>query len=213
MGFNNVNSIRFVIDLSTILLFGLIWFGIVTFLRFKKKSVVYLLFFTIFYAYLFKVLDYTLFQFQSILLLKQFTPDLILRGQPTGQSVNLVPLVTLTLQDVNTSLLNILLMIPFGFGLPFITNFRMKEIVVIGALFSVAIEFLQFVTGFMAKITFRIADINDVIFNTVGVAIGYILVLRPKPRTLKWADKVNNPADVGMVRLPLCLEGNWSQIA
>ncbi len=40
-----------------------------------------------------------------------------------------------------------------------------------------------------------------------------VSVLRPKPRTLKWADKVNNPADVGMVRLPLCLEGNWSQIA
>jgi hypothetical protein len=27
----------------------------------------------------------------------------------------------------------------------------------------------------MAKITFRVADVNDVIFNTVGVAIGYIL--------------------------------------
>jgi glycopeptide antibiotics resistance protein len=27
----------------------------------------------------------------------------------------------------------------------------------------------------MAKITFRVADINDVIFNTVGVTIGYIL--------------------------------------
>ena len=51
----------------------------------------------------------------------------------------------------------------------------MKKIVVIGALFSIVIEFLQLITGFMAKITFRIADINDVIFNTVGVAIGYIL--------------------------------------
>ncbi len=44
-------------------------------------------------------------------------------------------------------------------------------------------------------------------------SLGEVVVLRPKPRTLKWADKVNNPADVGMVRLPLCLEGNWSQIA
>ena len=44
-----------------------------------------------------------------------------------------------------------------------------------GALFSIVIEFLQFLTGFMAKITFRIADINDVIFNTLGVVIGYIL--------------------------------------
>jgi hypothetical protein len=102
-------------------------------------------------------------------------PDLILNGQTAGKNMNLIPLVSLTSQDLKTSLLNILLLVPFGFGLPFITNLRMKKIVVIGALFSIVIEFLQLVTGFMAKITFRIADINDVIFNTVGVVIGYIL--------------------------------------
>jgi glycopeptide antibiotics resistance protein len=163
-------------DLLTILLFGLIWIGIFTSLRLKKKkSLVYLIFFTIFYVYLFKVLDYTLFQFQSLLLLKHFMPDLILNGQTAGKNMNLIPLVSLTSQDLKTSLLNILLLVPFGFGLSFITNLRMKKIVVIGALFSIVIEFLQLVTGFMAKITFRIADINDVIFNTVGVVIGYIL--------------------------------------
>jgi glycopeptide antibiotics resistance protein len=165
-------------DLLTILLFGLIWIGIFTSLRLKKKkSLVYLIFFTIFYVYLFKVLDYTLFQFQSLLLLKYFMPDLILQGQTAGKSINLIPLITLTLADLKTSLLNILLLIPFGFGLPFITYFRMKKIVIIGALFSMVIEFLQLVTGFVAKLTFWIADINDVIFNTIGVAIGYILFI------------------------------------
>jgi glycopeptide antibiotics resistance protein len=163
-------------DLLTVLLFGLIWTGIVTFLRLKKKkSLIYLIFFTLFYVYLFKVLDYTLFQFQSLLLLKYITPDLILNGQTAGKNMNLIPLVTLTPQDLRTSFLNILLFVPLGFGLPFITNLRMKKIVVIGALFSIVIEFLQLVTGFMARITFRIADINDVIFNMVGVAIGYML--------------------------------------
>jgi glycopeptide antibiotics resistance protein len=89
--------------------------------------------------------------------------------------MNLIPLITLTPQDLNTSLLNILLLIPFGFGLPFITNFRMKKLVILGAFFSIVIEFLQRVTGFLANITFRIADINDVIFNIVGVVIGYLL--------------------------------------
>jgi glycopeptide antibiotics resistance protein len=161
-------------DLLTVLLFGLIWIGMVTFLR-SKKSPAYLIFFTIFYVYIFKVLDYTLFQFQSLILLKHFMPDLILNGQAAGKDINLVPFITLTPQDLQTSLLNILLLIPFGFGLPFITDFRMKKIVVIGALFSIVIEFLQLITGYMAKMTFRIADINDVIFNTMGVAIGYIL--------------------------------------
>ena len=165
-------------NLATVLLFGLIWIGIVTFLRMKKKkSFVYLLFFTLFYVYLFKVLDYTLLQFQSLIILKYFMPHLMLNGQTAGESLNLIPLITLTPEDLKTSLLNILLLVPFGFGLPFITNFRMKEIVIFGALFSIAIELLQFVTGFMAKITFRVADINDVLFNTLGAAIGYMLLL------------------------------------
>jgi glycopeptide antibiotics resistance protein len=163
-------------DLLTVLLFGLIGIGIVTFHRLrKKKSPVYLIFFTIFYVYMVKVLDYTLFQFQSLILLKYFMPGLILNGQAVGKDLNLIPLITLTPQDLETSLLNILLLMPFGFGLPFITDYRMKKIVVMGAFFSIVIESLQWVTGFMAKITFRIADINDVIFNTLGVAIGYIL--------------------------------------
>ena len=163
-------------ELFTVLISGLIWICIVTFLRLKKKkSLVYLIFFTIFYVYIVKVLDYTLFQFQSLILLKYFMPDLILNGQTAEKSINLIPFIALTPQDVKTSLLNILLLIPFGFGLPFITNYRMKKIVLIGALFSIFIEFMQLITGYMAKITFRIADINDVIFNTVGVAIGYIL--------------------------------------
>lgn len=161
-------------DLFIVLLFGLIWIGIVMFLR-LKKSLAYLIFFTIFYIYIVKVLDYTLFQFQSLVLLKHFMPDLILNGQPAEKAMNLIPLITLTPQDLKTSLLNILLLIPFGFGLPFITHYRMKKIVVIGALFSIGIEFMQLITGFVAKITFRIADINDVMFNTVGVAIGYLL--------------------------------------
>lgn len=164
------------ITLAAVLLLGLIWLGITAFLLLKKrKSLVYVLFFTIFYVYLYKVFDYTLFQFQSLLLLKYFLPDLMLNGLRVGKSLNLIPLATLTIGDVTTSLLNVLLMVPFGFGLPFITDFRLKKVVAAGALFSIAIEFLQLITGFMANTTFRVADVNDVIFNTAGAAIGYMV--------------------------------------
>src|SRR6185369_5588894 len=107
-------------DLLVAFLFGLVWLGIALFLWFKKKkSITYLLFFTIFYIYFYKVLDYTLLQFQSLLLLKHFAPNLMLRGADASQSFNLIPLMTLTFDDIKTSLLNILLMLPFGFGLPF----------------------------------------------------------------------------------------------
>ena len=163
-------------DLLTALLFCSIWIGILAFLRFKKrKSLVFLTFLTVFYVYIFKVLDFTIFQFQSLLLLKYFMPNLILRGQAAGESTNFVPLIRLTAQDLQTSLLNVLLFVPFGFGLPFVTNLQMKRILAAGLIFSVLIEILQLVTGLVAQVTFRIADVNDVIFNTVGVAIGYVL--------------------------------------
>lgn len=175
---NNVDYERVsgVINTVTYLLVGLVWLGIALFLKLKKKkSLVYLLFFTIFYIYLYKVLDYTLIQFQSLLLLKHFVPDLMLRGVEAGRALNLIPLVTLTPEDVKTSLLNILMMMPFGFGLPFVTNLRFKKVVITGLLLSIVIELLQLITGFIANTTFRVADINDLIFNVIGVTIGYIL--------------------------------------
>lgn len=165
-------------DVFTVLMFGLLGIAIITFLRLKKKkSYTFLLLFTMFYIYLFKVLDYTLFQFQSLLILKYFIPGLLLNGETVEKSLNLIPLITLTPQDLQTSLLNILLFVPFGIGLPFISSLYMKKTVLIGALVSIVIEILQFVTGFIGNITFRIADINDVLFNTVGVVIGYVLFI------------------------------------
>lgn len=111
----------------------LIWFTAILFLRFrKKKSFIYLLFFTIFFIYILKVLDYTLFQFQFLLILKYFVPGLMLNGQTTAESLNLLPLITLTTEDIKTSLLNILMLIPFGFGLPFTTQYRLKQTIVRG---------------------------------------------------------------------------------
>ena len=163
-------------DFLLLIFSGLIWICLVTFLRLKKKkNYLYLILFTLFYIYLVKVLDYTLFQFQSLILLKFFMPNLMLQGQTDGNSLNLIPLMTLTSQDLKTSLLNILLFMPFGFGLPFISKFRIKKIIMIGMLASIGIEFMQLITGLLAQITFRIADINDLIFNTIGVATGYVL--------------------------------------
>lgn len=160
----------------TYLLIGLVWLGLAWLLSVKKrKGLVYLLFFTIFYIYVYKVLDITLIQFQSLLLLQHFVPDLMLHGFQDGTNVNLIPLATLTLEDLKTSFLNILMLVPFGFGLPFITTFRFKKVAIAGLLFSVSIECLQLVTGFMANTTFRVADVNDVIFNTTGVVLGYLL--------------------------------------
>ena len=165
-----------VLDVTTILVFGSTWVGVVAFLRRKKNiGLLYVLFFSVFSVYLYKVLDYTLLQFQSLLLLQHFVPGIQLKGIPAGRTANLIPLVTLAPRDATTSLLNALMMVPFGFGLPFITNLRLKRVVIAALLFSLTVESLQLITGFAANTTFRVADVNDVIFNTVGAAIGYAL--------------------------------------
>ena len=64
---------------------------------------------------------------------------------------------------------------PFGFGLPFLSSSRFGRTVLAGALLSLAIEVLQFVTGQLASTTFRVADINDVIWNTIGTILGAVL--------------------------------------
>ena len=163
-------------DVLTALPFVLLWIGSVTFLRLRKRqTVAYLALFTIFFVYVYKVIDYTLLHYQSLLLMRYVMPNLILRGETAEESINLIPIVTLTPQDLETSLLNVLLLIPLGFGLPFVTSLHMKQTVLLGALCSMVIELLQLVTGIVGGVTFRVADANDVLFNTLGVATGYVL--------------------------------------
>lgn len=159
-----------------IFFFSLIWIGLILFFSQRlKNNIKFLILFTIFYFYIYKVLDYTLIQFQSLILLKYFMPNLLLKGETVGESINLIPLVRLRLEDIKTSLLNILLFVPYGFGLPFISKFNMKRIIIWGSLFSILIEFLQLITGLISGVSFRITDINDLIFNTFGVFVGYVL--------------------------------------
>lgn len=171
-------SLIWYFDVAVFFLFSVIWLTLILFLKKRhKKSGIFLFFFTLFYIYLFTVLHYTLFQFQSLLVLKLILSDLILRGLEAEEHINLIPLLMLSADDIQTSLLNILLFLPFGVGLPLITSFRMKQVIFTGSLLSIGIEALQFSTGYLAGMTFRIADINDVFFNTVGTAVGYIIFI------------------------------------
>ena len=151
----------------------ILWLIAARFMWARNAKNAYIIFCTVFYIYIIGVLYYTLFQFQSLLVLKYFAPSLRINGSPAEESVNLLPLATLTAGDVTTSLLNILLFVPFGIGLPFISNLRFKGTTAAAMAFSLAIEAAQFVTGYLAGVTLRVADVNDVIFNAVGAMIGY----------------------------------------
>ncbi|HIY92763.1 MAG TPA: VanZ family protein [Candidatus Companilactobacillus pullicola] len=98
--------------------------------------------------------------------------------RPLSQ-INIIPLVE-TIKLLNGQSLvdffynlygNIMWFVPMGIFIPALTerHFGFFKVVLIGALISTSIETLQFIlnTG--------VTDIDDVIFNTLGAAVGYFL--------------------------------------
>jgi len=157
------------IDFDGYILVGavLLWGFLVLLFKFKfKKSFTYLFFFSIFYVYLCKVLDYTQF---PIILNEDMKRDI---GRNVWRDANFIPFY-LHAFALKTSFLNILLTIPFGFGLPFIAKVNWKKISILGVLLGVLIEMLQLTIALIVGFTLRYVDINDVIFNFCGVIIGY----------------------------------------
>jgi glycopeptide antibiotics resistance protein len=68
---------------------------------------------------------------------------------------------------------NIILFIPFGFALPLKwPHLTKSKVVITGCLFSVIIELTQLF------IPHRCTDVDDVILNTTGTLIGFVLLTR-----------------------------------
>ena len=90
-----------------------------------------------------------------------FRPDL---------NLNLMPFLGI-LEDLKNSILNIALFVPLGCFLPILwSRFRRPiPVVIFGFGLSLFIELLQ-------MLTFRATDVNDLITNVLGTAIGYFMV-------------------------------------
>lgn len=146
---------------------GLIWLALILFLRFKlKKSKVYLVFFTVFFVYFCGVINYTQF---PIILNEDMKREI---GQNVWRDMNVVPL-SFSQISIKPSILNVLLTVPFGFGVSFIIKVDNKKVIWLGFLLGLLLESLQLIGALLSGFTFRYVDINDVIFNFVGVVLGY----------------------------------------
>lgn len=78
---------------------------------------------------------------------------------------------------------NILLFIPLGFYLSFWwkrINCASKSMVM-GMVFSLTIEVVQFILSLLLNGIYRVFDIDDVILNTLGFVIGFILFKMARP--------------------------------
>lgn len=71
---------------------------------------------------------------------------------------------------IMTYVLNVLMFVPFGFLMPLIWKpYRcMKHVALGGLVFSSCIEFFQI-------FSFRVVDIDDLLMNTIGAILGYLI--------------------------------------
>ncbi|SNX52619.1 VanZ family protein [Thermoanaerobacterium sp. RBIITD] len=164
------------IDIKTIIPVIVLIYGWLIFYMWRKRqrSIGYILCLSVFFIYLLSVAHYTLFPIR----LFQYN-DLIKEGVDWKNGLNFIPF-----RELKYSYLlsiqgwgNVLITIPFGFGLPFIINVNLKSIIWKGILFSISIEFLQFLENifYLSGYIVRSVDINDVILNALGVLLGYCL--------------------------------------
>lgn len=95
------------------------------------------------------------------------------------RSVNLIPLrfdfTELPNIVMMQIVLNVLVSVPFGFGILFVVFIQTRQIPVLAVVVGLGIEGIQLVIGLLLRYPYRIIDINDAILNALGVLLGYAL--------------------------------------
>lgn len=129
----------------------------------KNQKVIFLV---IFIVYILVVLNLTVFRFGFQFDERQLNLTLF------ADLINIYNNVGMSYQFLRLFLGNILWFVPFGFLLPMLLKrISFLKIIVIGFLFSFTIEASQFI---FYK---GVAELDDLILNTIGVAIGYSFFL------------------------------------
>lgn len=140
----------------------------------KKRSLSYLLCFTVFALYLMFALDKTLFP----IWVAGNHADEMREFRRFSAFINLVPFNfnfaeiprIVFLQMVQ----NVLLTVPFGFGVSFIVRLQARDFLWLIPLVGFGIEGTQLLISLILRYPHRVIDINDAMLNTLGMVIGYI---------------------------------------
>ncbi|HMN60743.1 MAG TPA: VanZ family protein [Anaerolinea sp.] len=140
----------------------------------KQHSLRYLLWFTIFWAYLLAVVNLTLFPI-PLPVTGEWRPPVSQIIAP----VNLVPLKFGSLFDMPPTYAlwelggNLLLTIPLGFGIPVLTRVGARQVPWLALAAGISTELTQLITCSIVGVQYRSVDINDTLLNTFGVLAGY----------------------------------------
>lgn len=129
----------------------------------RKKSWPALFYHSLFYIYLAGVISQTLFPIHLSL-------DLGFSAQPEHIETELFRYFVL-----RDALLNVLLTLPFGWLYPLVWRHSWRKTILLALVFPCLIESLQLLILFLTPNYPRVVDISDVLFNFLGVMLGYIM--------------------------------------
>lgn len=135
----------------------------------KKRSLSYLIFFSLFWVYLLAVVSVIIFP----IVVNPESTDIVF-----APSINFIPfylgncflLANLCLKSIVE---NIAITIPLGFGINFLVKIKPKNILWLALGVGFVFELSQLIISLIFRSGFRAIDINDVILNSTGVLIGY----------------------------------------
>ena len=100
-----------------------LYIGIVFYyVKYKKRKVPYIIVFTLFFTYMAEVLKYTQFPICLNMDMEELN----------RQCVNYIPFHFLSIEDVETFVLNIIITVPFGFLVPILYKCDWRKIIVSG---------------------------------------------------------------------------------
>ena len=125
---------------------------------------------------------------------KRLIQDLLMVNNKTI-NLNVLPFAsifpTLASKDMSSIIRllggNILMFIPLGYLIPITLRKkdRFSKVVLLGLISSVIIELLQLIISYLVGYGYRIVDIDDIILNTVGTMLGFLIYKLTKPALIK----------------------------
>ncbi len=143
------------------------------FLWHKKRSVPYLICFSLFWIYMLTAIDKVFF---PIPLDEHLNDPYHLSA---WARISLMPFYfggNPSVQGIIKALAyNVLLTMPFGFGINFIARIKPKWILFLCAAVGIGSELLQLVISLLISYPYRVIDINDALSNALGVLLGYLI--------------------------------------
>ncbi|KPN14810.1 hypothetical protein AKG37_07035 [Bacillus australimaris] len=140
-----------------------------------KKSYTYLLFFSIMTFYVYHVINLTQFPITIDETQRENFKEVFGGKNNVLVEMNVIPFS----EGVSlASFYNVFMTIPLGFGLPFLIKATFKKIFSVGLLVGILFEGFQLIVGLYAGYSFRVVDIDDIIYNLLGTLIGYVFLFK-----------------------------------